>query len=299
MSNDSILNRATGLLIIEVRNSNPNGDPDNEGEPRQRQDRRGVISGVSFKRKLRDLVEATDGPVWLALSEESKLDPKMFQILESRERKREEIKKLNREDFQARYWDARVFGNTFLESLKDELGGLTAEERKRELAKREHFIRTGVAQFALALSVAPVAIERMTNTGKAEVEEGKGRSMAPLAYRVVQHGVYCMPFFVNPTAAKRSGCQPGDIELLKRLIPYAYPHTASHVRPCVEIRHAWYVEHDSPLGSCSDFAILDALTPRKRENHSAPSVGWEEYEVPTGIGELEKCGVRCRDLMKK
>jgi len=47
-----IFNRATGLLVIEVINSNPNGDPDKESDPRQRNDQRGEISPVSFKRKL-------------------------------------------------------------------------------------------------------------------------------------------------------------------------------------------------------------------------------------------------------
>ena len=61
-------NRATGLLVIEVVNSNPNGDPDRESDPRQRPDSRGEISPVSFKRKLRDLVEEKQGPVWETLT---------------------------------------------------------------------------------------------------------------------------------------------------------------------------------------------------------------------------------------
>jgi CRISPR/Cas system type I-B associated protein Csh2 (Cas7 group RAMP superfamily) len=58
------MNRATGLLVIEVTNSNPNGNPDQESNPRLRPDERGMISPVSFKRKLRDLVEDKEGPVW-------------------------------------------------------------------------------------------------------------------------------------------------------------------------------------------------------------------------------------------
>ena len=289
---DVFLNRVTGLLIIEVRNSNPNGDPDNEGEPRQRQDKRGIVTGVSFKRKLRDLVELKDGPVWAELRRELEIgDADHYQILESRGRSREEIKKLSKEEFQKRYWDARVFGSTFLESIRDD-----KDLRPEDV---EHFIRTGVAQFANGISVAPVVVERMTTTNKPGVQEGKDRGIAPLGYRVVQHGVYCMPFFINPTAARRLGCEPKDIELLKRLIPYAYAHTRSHVRPSVEIRHAWYVEHESPLGSCSDFAILDALMPRKRANPSEPSNIWEEYDVPSCIDTLEQKGLRCIDLMVK
>jgi CRISPR-associated protein Csd2 len=60
--------RATGLLVIEVRNSNPNGDPDRESDPRTRaHDGKGIISDVSFKRKLRELVLNKSGPVWTEL----------------------------------------------------------------------------------------------------------------------------------------------------------------------------------------------------------------------------------------
>lgn len=276
--------RATGLLVIEVRNSNPNGDPDQEGDPRQRShDQRGWISGVSFKRKLRDLVENKEGPVWQSLN--GALEPKDFQILESRSTIRKEVDELLREpgfpQFKSRYWDARIFGNTFLE--KD----------------GEDSIRSGVAQFGVGYSVAPVRIERATTTKLAPAQEGKSRGMAPLGHRVVEHGVYCMPFFVNPTAATRSGCERRDVDLMLRLIPYAYSHTASSARPFVGIRHAWYIEHRSPLGSCSDFALIDALTPTKMSARDEPSASWAEYDVPTSIGELQARVSSVRDLMEE
>src|ERR1700689_3481128 len=87
------MNRATGLLVIEVVNSNPNGNPDQESDPRLRPDERGMISPVSFKRKLRDLIEDKEGPVWkhTAASFAPPLKADEYQILESRGRKREEI----------------------------------------------------------------------------------------------------------------------------------------------------------------------------------------------------------------
>ena len=51
MSDQNIV-RATGLLVIEAINSNPNGDPERESSPRQRPDGKGEISPVSIKRKL-------------------------------------------------------------------------------------------------------------------------------------------------------------------------------------------------------------------------------------------------------
>ena len=92
-----------------------------------------------------------------------------------------------------------------------------------------------------------------------------------------------MPFFVNPTAATKSGCDKRDIELMLHLIPYIYSHTASFVRPDVRIRHAWYIEHKSPLGSCADSAILDALTPVRKGDPEQPSRSWSDYDVPTEL----------------
>jgi len=279
--NEKIM-RATGLLVIEVRNSNPNGDPDKESDPRQRPDERGEISPVSFKRKLRDLVEEKEGEVWNGANKNLSLSADNFNILESRGRKREEIKALSEDAFKSKYWDGRIFGNTFLEE-----GASTS-------------IKTGVVQFGLGVSLAPIIIERMTTTNKAGVQEGKDRGMAPLSYRVVQHGVYCMPFFVNPTAACRSGCTKKDIDLLLYLIPYAYTHTASYVRPFVGIRHAWYMEHKNSLGSCSDFALIDALTPKKKNNPENASTSWDEYDVPSTLDkDLLKKIQSCKDLMSE
>lgn len=291
----SEINRATGLLILEVVNSNPNGDPDRESDPRQRANGQGEISPVSVKRKQRDLVEAKDQPVFQSLKERLQLEDGHYEILESRGRVLKDITKellvdengndldkkqpgwFLKSKFAKKYWDARVFGNTFLEEESD-----------------KGTIKTGVVQFGMGLSVKPIEVVRHTNTKKAAVVEGQNQGMAPLAYRVVTHAVYCMPFFVNPTYAKNSGCTPKDIELFKALIRYMYDHTRSAIRPDVRIRHAWFVEHRDALGTCPDFKIFDALTPKAKV---ATPTCWEDYEVPTTLPpELTEKGLKLVDL---
>lgn len=291
---DNTIKRATGLLVIEAVNSNPNGDPDRESDPRQRPNGFGEISPVSFKRKLRDLVEDDDGPVFKTVCTKLKLNKNDFKILESRGRVRKDItaemgkdiKKFNQKEFLdsrfvKKYWDGRLFGNTFLEE-----GG------------NKGYIKTGVAQFTMGLSLAPVLIQRHTNTNKAGVEEGKAQGMAPLAYRVVEHGVYCMPFYINPSNAHKSGCTQKDVDLMKALIPFAYDHTRSAIRPDVRIRHAWYMEHQNSLGSCADWKLIDALTPkRKGDDFMQPSTVWSDYDVPTKLPDDVKEKVTFHDLM--
>lgn len=277
------MKRATGLLVIEAVNSNPNGDPDRESDPRQRPNGCGEISPVSLKRKVRDLLDDSASPFFESLPDKFRKNAEHYQILEHRGRERNAImkemtsggnpadfdqKKFLESEFVRKYWDARVFGNTFLE-----------KEGNKE------YIKTGVVQFGVGVSISPVNIIRQTNTNKAGVQEGKSAGMAPLAFRVVEHGVYCMPFFVNPNYARKSGCTAEDIELLKLLIPQAYDMNRSAIRPDIRLRHAWYMEHKSLLGSCPDYMLFEALTPKRIGNISDPSESWHDYQDQTGLPE--------------
>jgi CRISPR/Cas system type I-B associated protein Csh2 (Cas7 group RAMP superfamily) len=325
--NDKTYNRGCGILIIEVRNSNPNGDPDQEGVPRQRNDRHGEISAVSFKRKLRDLVEDKDGEVWKHLSADAELnlDKERFHILESRERSwQTALGDIKSKTFTDKYWDGRVFGNTFLESTKEssdadqpEAPGtdtkqpepaevkpkLTAEEKKliRDI------IKTGAAKFGMGISISPLpedSIRRLTQTKKAGAQEGKDRGMAPLSYNIITYAVYAMPFFVNPSTGRKSGCIKEDIELMLRLIPFAYPHTASAIRPDVNVRVAHYIEHKSALGSFQDCAMIDSLmpTPRVPPDDSVKDLLARNYIVPKWEDldeKLRSCAASYRELVSE
>ena len=171
--------------------------------------------------------------------------------------------------FQKKYWDARLFGNTFLEKAKEEKG-------------IQNTIRSGVVHFGVGVSVAPINIEFSTWTKKAPAQEDKTRGMAPMAFRVVKHGVYTVPFFANPTQAHKTGCTMADVQVMLHLLKHAYPHTRSVIRTEVEIIHAHVMQHKDPLGSFSDFAFLDALTPKRVPDKSKPSEALKpDYEVPT------------------
>ena len=282
MGNTPFLNKLTGLLIIEAVNSNPNGDPDRESDPRHRSNGIGEISPVSFKAKVRSLVGDKEGPVWGACSGKLDLDAKDFDILECKGRSIGELRKLATDELLSRFWDARLFGTSLLEK---ENGDKDSKQKKEE-AFQQH-IHTGALQFCTGLSCAPVKIIRNTTTIKRGVQEGKDRGMAPLAYRVVEYGLYAMPFFLNPTVANKTKCTSQDIALLLEVIPYAYAHTASYIRPNVNIRHAWVAEHKGPLGSCPEWKIIEALTPRRKlgldPNISAASIA--EFDVPAQLPE--------------
>jgi Cas7 group CRISPR-associated protein Csh2 len=283
------MKRVTGLLVIEAVNSNPNGDPDRESDPRQRPNGFGEISPVSFKRKLRDLLEDPESPFFMGLPDKFSAYADCYHILESRGRDRKTIIKEMGTDpdkflesiFVKKYWDARVFGNTFLEEASD-----------------KGFIKTGVVQFGVGISISPIYIDRLTNTNKPGVQEGKNAGMAPLSFRIVEHGVYVMPFFINPHYASKSGCTSDDIELFKYLIPFAYDLNRSAIRPDVRLRHAWYIEHKNHLGSCPDYLLFEALTPKRLVNTDEPSKSWSDYEDITTLSDTLAARISsCIDLI--
>jgi Cas7 group CRISPR-associated protein Csh2 len=227
-------------------------------------------------------LEDKEAPFFNGLSEKYAKNPEHYCILESRGRERQEIRKeILNGDFVKKYWDARVFGNTFLEA-----------------GANKGFIKTGVVQFGVGVSISPVSIIRQTNTSKAGVQDGKNAGMAPLAFRIVEHGVYCMPFFVNPNYAGKTGCEAEDIELLKLLIPKAYDLTRSAIRPDVRLRHAFYINHKKQLGNCPDYLLIEALTPKRIGDTTKPSTKWDDYEDKTALPDELRAKVEdCSDLM--
>lgn len=272
------IKRGTGLLLIDVKDSNPNGDPDRESDPRTRQDGRGEISPVSFKRKLRDLVSAKDSPVWQELAEELGLPEIGFDIFEQSDVRNKDLLAMGKNDFLSTYWDARVFGSTVLESSNQD------SENK--------YITTGVVQFGLGVSLDSIKIRRETTTKKRPVEDDKSRGMAPLAFRVVEYGLYAMPFFINATAAQKTHCTKKDIELLLHLIPHAYKETASYIRSQVDIRYAFYVEHNGARGTFNDFKIIEALTPARVNNVIGPATSWKDYDEAALLNSIAKLNAK-------
>ena len=172
------------------------------------------------------------------------------------------------DDFCDAYWDGRVFGNTFLEE-----------------GDKGRFITTGAVEIVPGISVAPVDIVRLTLTNKSGVEGSKDRGMAPLGFRVVRHGLYTIPFFVNPSAAHKSGCDSQDIDVLRFLIPHAYAQTASGIRPEVHIVHTCY-DSRNPLVPARPL-ILAALKPKRKAGFDpeTASLNIDEDHIPTDPSE--------------
>ena len=151
------IKRATGLLVIEVVNSNPNGDPDRESDPRQRSNGCGEISPVSFKRKLRDLLDDQNAA--------------FFQTLPEKYRENAEIKLKNKIDKVEKEYNTKVFEletNAKKEILKEKE---KLQERLAKIAGGVAVIQVGAAT-EIEMKDKKLRIEDALSATKAAVEEG-------------------------------------------------------------------------------------------------------------------------------
>lgn len=281
--------RSTFMAIIEVTAANPNGDPDNEGRPRQRHDGCGWMTAVSIKRKIRDLFDDHESLAFRQLVNDLGIeDEDRYHVFESflkgsGETDRVEAihyaRKLlekNKNEFLNRYIDIRHFGGTCLFEKSDV--GLT---------------QTGVITMSHAVSVAPVLVNESTMTKKAplrlKLAEGETGDIAPMGIKMVEHGLYVLQGVVNPNIARHTLTTEADIEAFKVALKYAFSTSMSASRPAAQISFAriWWADHTNVLGSFNEQDFFKWLTPVKRENPDKASKNLSEYDIPTPKFDFE------------
>lgn len=256
-----------GSLIIEVSMSNVNGNPDNEGAPRQDPDGYGVLTDVSVKRKVRDIIMSKELPLWQNIAKKLGIEnEKGFDILENPELLRQEVISLIKSEngcelFHNRFVDARLFGNTFLEA------GLDGKH-----------VRSGIIVFNTGRSVAPIEEIRMTCTKRASVEEGKDRGMAPDRIKDVRHAIYYMTYSVDYFNAKKTWCTQKDVDLFMACVPYIFEANKSTTRKNVRILSAPYLEFDGMGTKILD--VRDSFCPIRKDNPTIPSTCIDDYIFP-------------------
>ncbi len=269
------INRAVGYAVVEVTNSNINGDPDRDGAPRHRPDELGESTAVSTKRKFRDVVMFKNGPVWKAIEKALGLDPDKFKIFERPDRpfnksapsgQTPALEYAKSGKVLEECWDARTFGIAFFGDKEDD--------------KNQSVVSRGTIQIGMGLSISPVRISERTITRGMPVQSDKTRGMGSLALKTVDHAIYVIPIFVNPSQAVQNGTTATDIEVFKYVFPHIFSATMSATRPQVNLLHVHWVEHSTPLGDCPDHLILDALMPKRKDDGERPSMSREQYDIP-------------------
>lgn len=258
------------VLIFDVTNGNPNGDPDSGNMPRMDPETgHGLVSDVSLKRKIRNYVDLArtgqDGH-HIYVQESSILNDqhrKAYRALRPDDAKVDKDAKLNPKDdaeaLKLRDWmctnffDVRTFGAVMST-------GVNCGQVK------------GPVQITFATSVEPImpaeiSITRMAATNEAEKKqkaEGddsndrkENRTMG--RKHIVPYGVYVAYGFISAKFAERTGFSDADLGLLTEALSSMFEHDHSAARGQMSTRKLILFRHDNALGNAPAHKLFDIV----------------------------------------
>ncbi|MEW6114303.1 MAG: type I-C CRISPR-associated protein Cas7/Csd2 [Thermodesulfobacteriota bacterium] len=284
------MNRYDFVYLFDVKDANPNGDPDAGNLPRiDPETGHGLVTDVCLKRKIRNYVALTHRntpPYEIYFSEKAILNNTHLRAYESIPEK-SEPKKLPKDAAKAKaltafmcknFYDIRTFGAV-----------MTTEVNCGQVR--------GPVQISFARSVDPIvtsehAITRssVTNERDLEKERTMGRKFT------VPYALYRAHGFVNPFLAEQTGFCDADLDLLWAALGNAFQFDQSAARPAgaMAARRLIVFCHPSPLGIAPSHTLFDAVCVRPKEG-SGVRRSYSDYEVviaragiPQGIDVIER-----------
>ena len=251
MSNNILSNRHDFLLLFEVTNGNPNGDPDAGNMPRlDPNTNRGIISDVCLKRKVRNFVEEFS-PTGVAGKENlifirqgavlNKLIDESEKPASAKHNPEENRDAWEREALAwlcNRYFDLRAFGAVLSTGNKVFKGSAYGQVR-------------GPVQFTFGQSFHPitpleVTITRCASTNEDEAEAaktGSGQNRTMGNKHIVPYALYAAKGYVSPAFAERTGFTDADLELLFQALLNLFEHDRSAARGEMVVRGLFDFEH--------------------------------------------------------
>lgn len=295
---DPIKNRYEFVLLFDVENGNPNGDPDMGNMPRiDPQTGFGIVTDVCLKRKVRDYVElvksgtkgydiyVSSGAVLNEVNKKAYTDTKVpMPPPKAKPKKREDELKLIR--FMCdNFFDIRTFGAV-----------MTTEVNCGQVR--------GPVQFNFARSLDPILQQEITVTRCAvtnEKDAEKGQTMGKK--QIVPYGLYRAEGYVSANLAKiekgkktvGTGFSEDDLNLLWESLVNMFEHDHSAARGKLSARKLIVFKHDSELGCCQSHVLFDKVkveTISKEKN--LPPRSFKDYkvtidkDVPKGVTIIEK-----------
>ena len=247
---EAIKNRYEFVILFDVENGNPNGDPDAGNMPRvDPETGLGLVTDVCLKRKIRNYVEtvkedATGYRIYIKDGVPlNRSDAEAYAALDVTEKTVKAKKKENpdldrniRDWMCANFYDIRTFGAVMTTFVKAALN--CGQVR-------------GPVQMGFARSVEPVVPQEVTITRVAITTEADAENKGTEMGRkyIVPYGLYrCEGYISANLARKTTGFSEKDLELLWEAILNLFEHDHSAARGKMAVRELIIFKHDSELG---------------------------------------------------
>ena len=311
----SLTNRYDFVLLFDVKDGNPNGDPDAGNLPRlDAETGHGLVTDVSLKRKVRNyvglvhdqsMIEPKDGEKRFEIYVREKAilnnqhqraysalkldEPKEEEatenetVPEAKAKKAGKVKRKGSADDvnQARNWmcqnfyDVRTFGAVMST-------GVNCGQVR------------GPVQLTFARSADPIvalehSITRMAVATEAEAEKQDGDNRTMGRKHTVPYGVYRSHGFISSFLAKQTGFAEEDLKVLWAALGGMFEHDRSAARGQMATRGLFVFKHDSELGNAPAHLLFDRISVKKKDgvdvarDFSDYTVEVNDHGLPAGV----------------
>lgn len=284
-------NRYDFVLLFDVKDGNPNGDPDAGNLPRvDAETGKGLVTDVSLKRKVRNFVGIVKGeqpPFEIYVKEKAILNkqherayqaiPGGAELLASEDKKRKGGDKVSeaRDWMCKNFFDVRTFGAVMST-------GVNCGQVR------------GPVQLTFARSVDPIvaqehSITRMAVATEAEAEKQDGDNRTMGRKFTVPYGLYVAHGFVSAHLANQTGFSEEDLELLWQSLAQMFEHDRSAARGEMATRGLYVFRHESQLGNAPAHSLFSRIQPKLNDgiavarDFSDYTVSVNESGMPSGV----------------
>lgn len=287
-------NRYDFMLIFDVKDGNPNGDPDAGNLPRvDSETGEGLVTDVCLKRKVRNYVQLTkDGQDGydIFIKEKAVLNSEIEKAYEeigvAVEKEKGKTKPVSGENVSKgrakmceKFFDVRTFGAVM------STGANAGQVR-------------GPVQMTFARSVDPVvtlehSITRMAVATEAEAEKQSGDNRTMGRKNTVPYGLYVAYGFVSPALARQTGFSEEDLNVLWNALVNMFEQDHSAARGLMSTQKLIVFKHDSALGNAPSHLLFDSVRIEKKNKESIArkfadyDVQIAKESIPNGIEIIE------------
>lgn len=292
----SLQHRYDFVLLFDVKDGNPNGDPDAGNLPRvDAETGQGLVTDVSLKRKVRNFVgilHDEQPPYEIYVKEKAILN------------------KQHERAYQAIPGGAELLAG----DDKKRKGGDKVEEARQWMCQNFYDVRTfgavmstgvncgqvrGAVQITFARSIDAViasehSITRMAVATEKEAEKQDGDNRTMGRKFTVPYGLYVAHGFVSAHLANQTGFSDSDLDLLWQALTTMFEHDRSAARGEMATRGLYVFKHESKLGNAPAYSLFERIKAQKQvevpRSFADYTVSVDTENLPNGIELLRLVG---------
>ena len=274
----SLNNRYDFVLLFDVKDGNPNGDPDAGNLPRiDAETGMGLVTDVCIKRKVRNFVQLTREGVdtdRIFVREKAILN----HLIDESHKQESVAEKTKGDKTEAarqwmcqHYYDVRTFGAVM--STGENAGQVR-----------------GPIQLTFSRSIDPVvtqehSITRMAVTTLKESEKQEGANKTMGRKFTIPYGLYRCHGFVSAHLADQTGFSEDDLELFFQSLEQMFEHDRSAARGEMTTRGLYVFKHDSKLGNAHANKLFDRVKVALTDENK-PARSFDDYCVKVNEGDM-------------